>query len=101
THSTIAMVIVTFLFGAAMFATIPSLQTYVLSEAGKAPVLASAFNIAAFNLGNAGGAWLGGISIDGGVELGLLPLIAAAVSVVGLLLSLTISTQKSAQPVTA
>lgn len=101
THSAIAMVIVSFLFGAAMFATIPSLQTYVLSEAGNAPVLASAFNIAAFNLGNACGAWLGGVSVDSGIELGYLPLIAAAVSVVGLLLSLTVSTNKAVEPVTA
>lgn len=92
--STVAMVAVTFLFGVAMFATIPSLQTYVLSEAGKAPILASAFNIAAFNLGNAGGAWVGGEVIDAGISLQMLPIIAAAVTALGLLLALSVRTKK-------
>ncbi|WP_127957110.1 MFS transporter [Serratia microhaemolytica] len=100
--SPIAMVVVTFLFGAAMFATIPSLQTYVLSEASKAPVLASAFNIAAFNLGNAGGAWLGGEVIDSGIALQYLPLVATAVTGVGLLMAITVSQKrKSAEVATA
>ncbi len=92
--STVAMVVVTFLFGVAMFATIPSLQTYVLSEAGKAPILASAFNIAAFNLGNAGGAWVGGEVIDAGLSLQILPIIAAAVTAFGLLLTLSVRTKR-------
>lgn len=92
--SSVGMVVVTFLFGAAMFATIPSLQTYVLSEAGKAPILASAFNIAAFNLGNAGGAWLGGEVIDSGLSLQLLPLVAAAVTGLGLLLAFSVRSNK-------
>lgn len=92
--STVAMVVVTFLFGVAMFATIPSLQTYVLSEAGKAPILASAFNIAAFNLGNAGGAWVGGEVIDAGLSLQMLPIIAAAVTAFGLLLALSVRTKR-------
>ncbi|WP_175793835.1 MFS transporter [Burkholderia ambifaria] len=89
-HSTIAMVILVFLFGAAMFATIAPLQMNVMTYAKDAPVLASAFNIAAFNLGNAGGAWLGGVAIDHGLGLTNLPWVAALVSVVGLLLSLTV-----------
>ncbi|MBY4769948.1 MFS transporter [Burkholderia ambifaria] len=89
-HSTIAMIILVFLFGAAMFATIAPLQMNVMTYAKDAPVLASAFNIAAFNLGNAGGAWLGGVAIDHGLGLTNLPWVAALVSVVGLLLSLTV-----------
>ncbi|KOO16651.1 arabinose transporter permease [Vibrio xuii] len=101
-ESSVGMVVVTFLFGAAMFATIPSLQTYVLSEAGKAPILASAFNIAAFNLGNAGGAWLGGEVIDSGLSLQLLPLVAAAVTGLGLLLAFSVrSNKQDAQLATA
>jgi len=100
--STVAMVVITFLFGVAMFATIPSLQTYVFSEAGKAPILASAFNIAAFNLGNAGGAWVGGEVIDAGLSLQMLPIIAAAVSALGLLLALSVRTkQKTLELVTS
>lgn len=85
-----AMVVLVFLFGAAMFATIAPLQMNVMTYAHDAPVLASAFNIAAFNLGNAGGAWLGGLAIDHGLGLTNLPWVAALVSLVGLLLSLTV-----------
>jgi hypothetical protein len=46
-------------FGAALFATVAPLQMQVMAQAEDAPVLASAFNIAAFNLGNAIGAWAG------------------------------------------
>ncbi|MCL9780034.1 MFS transporter [Vibrio sp. S4M6] len=88
-ESPLSIVVAMFFFGAATFATIPSLQTHVLSEAGKAPVLASAFNIASFNLGNAAGAWLGGESINSGMSIHLLPLVAAGVSGVGFFLSLT------------
>ena len=48
------------------FATVPGLQTRVMEAAGSAGTLASAANIAAFNLGNAAGAWLGGVAIGAG-----------------------------------
>ncbi|GGT64723.1 MFS transporter [Streptomyces purpureus] len=51
-------------FGAVGFATVPPLQMRVMQKAEGAPALASAANIAAFNLGNALGAWLGGLAID-------------------------------------
>ncbi|KAA8731661.1 MFS transporter [Acinetobacter qingfengensis] len=86
-NSFTAMVIVIFFFGAATFATIPPLQLNVMAVAGKAPVLASAFNIAALNLGNACGAWIGGVTIDHGIYLTKLPLIAAGISAIGLFLS--------------
>lgn len=92
-YSTVAMIVDCLLFGVAMFATIPTLQTYVLSEAKNAPVLASTFNIAAFNLGNAGGAWLGGAAIDTGTHLSQLPLIAAVICTIGFILSATVSQQ--------
>jgi DHA1 family inner membrane transport protein len=89
-HSPVGMTAVIFLFGAAMFATIAPLQMQVMAEAGKAPVLASAFNIAAFNLGNAGGAWVGGVVIDQGLGLTALPWVAAAISLAGVALTYTI-----------
>ncbi|MEU5690820.1 MFS transporter [Actinosynnema sp. NPDC020468] len=55
------------LFGAAGFATVPPLQTWVMRQAEGSPALASAANIAAFNLGNALGAWLGGAALDAGL----------------------------------
>jgi len=55
------------LFGVVGFATVPPLQMLVLKAADGAPAMASAANIGAFNLGNALGAWLGGLAIDGGL----------------------------------
>ncbi|MGN6580076.1 MAG: MFS transporter [Bordetella sp.] len=87
-HDKVAAVATVALLGAAAFATVPPLQMRVLSKAGGAPNLASAFNIAAFNLGNAAGAWLGGVTIDHGLGLGATPLTAAAVTAAGLLVAL-------------
>ncbi|WGF88132.1 MFS transporter [Marinivivus vitaminiproducens] len=71
-------ILFTGLLGAAAFATVPPLQMWVLAKAeGAGQSLASSFNIAAFNLGNALGAWLGGVAIDQGLSLGALPAIAA------------------------
>lgn len=73
------------LLGAAAFATVAPLQLRVLEQAGTAgQSLASSLNIAAFNLGNALGAWIGGVTIDHGPGLAALPLVAAAVSTLGL-----------------
>ncbi|GAB3275427.1 MFS transporter [Parasphingorhabdus pacifica] len=51
------------LFG---FATVPGLQMRVLKYASDAPTLASGANIGAFNLGNALGVYLGGLTIGAG-----------------------------------
>jgi len=68
------------LLGAAAFATVPPLQIWVMEKAaGAGQSLASSFNIAAFNLGNAIGAWLGGFVIDHGPGLGAVPWVAALV----------------------
>lgn len=66
-HSPVLAAITIVLFGAAGFATVPPLQMRVMQTAQGAPALASAANIAAFNLGNAGGAWLGGLAIERGL----------------------------------
>ncbi|MFJ3394382.1 MFS transporter [Leifsonia aquatica] len=60
-------VIALVLMGAAGFATVPALQLRVLTYADHAPTLASGANIAAFNVGNAIGAWLGGLTIAAGL----------------------------------
>jgi DHA1 family inner membrane transport protein len=73
------------LLGVAAFATVAPLQLRVLEKAGSAGQnLASSLNIAAFNLGNALGAWAGGITIDAGLGFAALPLVAAAITLVGL-----------------
>lgn len=55
------------LMGGFGFATVPALQMRVMTHAGGAPTLASGANIAAFNVGNALGAWLGGVTIAAGL----------------------------------
>ncbi|GAB1577378.1 MFS transporter [Bordetella petrii] len=87
-YAKVAAVATVALLGAAAFATVPPLQMRVLEKAGGAPNLASAFNIAAFNLGNAAGAWLGGLTIDHGPGLAATPLVAAAVTASGLAIAL-------------
>jgi DHA1 family inner membrane transport protein len=68
----------------AAFATVPPLQLWVLQKADGAQSLASSLNIGAFNLGNALGAWLGGVVIERGPGLGSVTWIAALVTVAGL-----------------
>jgi DHA1 family inner membrane transport protein len=55
------------LMGGFGFATVPGLQMRVMTYAASAPTLASGANIGAFNVGNALGAWLGGVTITAGL----------------------------------
>jgi MFS transporter, DHA1 family, inner membrane transport protein len=55
------------LMGAVGFATVPGAQMNVLAHASQAPTLASGANIAAFNLGNAFGAGVGGLTLAAGL----------------------------------
>jgi DHA1 family inner membrane transport protein len=82
-----AMVFVTVL-GVAAFATVAPLQLRVLEKAaGAGQNLASSLNIAAFNLGNALGAWIGGVVIERGPGLGALGWAAALLTGTGLALA--------------
>ncbi|KXF76644.1 arabinose transporter permease [Paramesorhizobium deserti] len=88
-HDRFAAVAFVGLLGAAAFATVAPLQMWVLSKAeGAGQSLASSFNIAAFNLGNALGAWVGGAVIDHGPGLGSIPLVAALITLAGLAVAL-------------
>lgn len=88
-HQPVLMVIAIALFGAAAFATVAPLQMWVLAKAeGAGQGLASSFNIAAFNLGNAIGAWLGGAVIDHGPGLGSVTLVAGLVPIAALAVAL-------------
>ena len=86
-HSQVAAAVTILVWGIAAFATVPPLQMRVVEKATAAPNLASTLNIGAFNLGNAGGAWLGGMAIGHGLGLDALPWVAAAVSIAALLLT--------------
>ena len=54
------------LLGTAAFVTSSPLLLMVMEKASSAPSLASSANQAAFNLANAGGAWIGGLTLAAG-----------------------------------
>ncbi|WP_345803294.1 MFS transporter [Microbacterium sp. AZCO] len=62
-----ATIIALFLMGGFGFGTVPGLQSRIMVYAGDAPTLASGANIGAFNVGNALGAWAGGVGIAAGL----------------------------------
>jgi DHA1 family inner membrane transport protein len=71
--------------GVVSFATVAPLQMRVLEKADAAGQnLASSLNIAAFNLGNALGAFAGGMAIERGLGLASLGWVAALLTLVGL-----------------
>ncbi|MBC2678351.1 MFS transporter [Pseudomonas sp. CFBP 8758] len=77
-----------FLWAAAAFAAVPALQINVVTFGKSAPNLVSTLNISAFNVGNALGAWIGGAVIAGGLGLTSVPLAAAALAVLALIVTL-------------
>ncbi len=77
------------LLGIAAFATVAPMQLRVLEQAsGAGQNLASSLNIAAFNLGNALGAWAGGVAVEQGPGLQSLGWIAALLTLAGLAIEL-------------
>jgi len=77
------------LLGAVGFMTTTPLQMLVMNKAKHAPTLASASNHSAFNLANAGGAWVGGVAISAGWGWTSPTLVGAALAVVGLAIAVT------------
>lgn len=55
------------------FALCPILQLLIIDQAFEAPNLGSTLNQSAFNLGNAAGAWIGGLVVASGADLADLP----------------------------
>lgn len=76
-----------FCWGLLAFALISPLQMRVVNEAAQAPNLASTLNQGAFNLGNAAGAWIGGLALTNGLAYRELPWIGVALAAVALTLS--------------
>ncbi|ADV66001.1 MFS transporter [Deinococcus maricopensis] len=85
-------VITLFLMGALAFANVPGLQVYVVQLATRFTPggvdVASALNIAAFNLGIALGAFVGGLIVQSPLGLGATPWVGAVFVTGGLLLTL-------------
>ncbi|MGG1519146.1 MFS transporter [Paenibacillus oryzisoli] len=86
-HAKVPAIITIFVWGVAAFGILPGLQIRIMNLAKKAPELAATSTHSALNLGNAGGAFLGGWAIT---HLGLasLPWIGAGVTGLGFLLLL-------------
>ncbi|WP_306323472.1 MULTISPECIES: MFS transporter [unclassified Streptomyces] len=73
-----------FLLGMAAFTTGSPLQLIVMEKASAAPSLASSANQAAFNLANAGGAWIGGLALAAGFGVTSPAVAGAALALLGL-----------------
>ncbi|MFD4415269.1 MFS transporter [Streptomyces sp. NPDC058476] len=72
------------LLGMAAFVTGSPLQLMVMEKASAAPSLASSANQAAFNLANAGGAWIGGLALAAGFGATSPAVAGAGLAVLGL-----------------
>jgi len=101
-HDKIAAMVFAGLLGATGFATVAPLQMWVLQKAeGAGQSLASSLNIAAFNLGNAIGAWVGGITIEHGPGIAFTPLVAALFPLLAIGVSAFAMRSQQAQPAAA
>ncbi|WP_098898320.1 MFS transporter [Streptomyces sp. st77] len=88
-HVQWAALVMVVLLGAVGFMTTTPLQMLVMNKAKDAPTLASASNHSAFNLANAGGAWLGGVAIAAGWGWTSPALVGAVLAVAGLAIAAT------------
>ncbi|MGW0703480.1 MFS transporter [Streptomyces sp. NPDC002867] len=83
-HTTWLALTAVVVLGAVGFLTTTPLQMLVMRKAQDAPTLASASNHSAFNLANAGGAWLGGAAVAAGWGWTSPAFVGAVLAVVGL-----------------
>ncbi|MER5948547.1 MFS transporter [Streptomyces sp. NPDC001904] len=87
-HSTVAaLVTITFIGAMGSLITTP-VQMLLMAKAKNAPTMAAASNHSAFNLANAGGAWIGGLVISAGWGWAAPNLAGAVLAVAGLGLAL-------------
>ncbi|MDW3715579.1 MULTISPECIES: MFS transporter [unclassified Pseudomonas] len=90
-----------FLWATAAFAAVPALQVNVVAFGAGAPNLVSTLNIGAFNVGNALGAWVGGLVIDQGLGLTRVPLAAAVLAILALVATVLTFSQRKPELETA
>ncbi|WP_026588779.1 MULTISPECIES: MFS transporter [Bacillus] len=81
-------IIVTFLFGAGAFGTVPLLQTKVVAASEYGTTIATSVSIAAFNLANALGAWIGGLILNASGYYTYLATGGALMTLCGLMLTM-------------
>lgn len=80
----IPAIVTVVLWGIVAFALVAPLQVRVVDEAHGAPNLAAILNQGAFNLGNAGGAWIGGVAIAQGLSYTAIPWVGATLALLAL-----------------
>lgn len=103
-YNPISAVITLLIWGAFAFGSVPGLQVYVVQLAERytphAVGVASGLNIAAFNIGIAGGAWLGGHAVE---DIGIMntPWIGGVIVLGALLLTRISATLDNREPATA
>ncbi|MCX2778718.1 MFS transporter [Microbulbifer thermotolerans] len=103
-YNPIAVVITLLVWGAFAFGNVPGLQVYVVQLAERytphSVDVASGLNIAAFNIGIAGGAWLGGHVVE---DMGLMhtPWIGGLIVLSALVLTRISATLDNREPATA
>ena len=92
-HHTVWSLITLFILGGLSFSNVPGLQLYVVQLAEKhlpgTEDVASAFNIASFNLGIALGAWIGGLVVVSPMGIGATPWVGALFVVLAIVLTFT------------
>lgn len=87
-HNQVATIIALLLMGTIGLSAAPGLQVRGMKYAEDAPGLASGATIAAFNIGNAIGAWIGGLALAAGLGF-VSPLwVGAALALAGLLVAI-------------
>jgi MFS transporter, DHA1 family, inner membrane transport protein len=84
-HNIVAVTVDLFLIGGCI-AVVPALQTRLMDVAGEAQTIAAALNHSAFNVANALGAWLGGLSIAAGLGWSSTGAVGGALAVGGFVL---------------
>lgn len=101
-HNKVAAIIALLLMGTIGLSAAPGLQVRGMKYADDAPGLASGATIAAFNVGNAIGAWIGGLALAAGLGV-VSPLwVGAALALTGLLVAVgaSASARRKAQAAT-
>ena len=101
-HNTILSLITLFILGGLSFSNVPGLQLYVVQLAEKhlpgTEDVASAFNIASFNIGIALGAYIGGLVVVSPLGIGATPWVGAVFVAVAIVLTvLSLRLEKKAR----
>ena len=74
-------------------------KTRVVEAASEGPNLAATLNQGAFNVGNAGGAWIGGLALSAGVSYAHLPLVGAVLALLAVTVAVVSQALERSAPV--